>query len=146
MLLRKSAASVLLAGLLCAPSAADETVLETRSSSQSPAELSSDAVDQVEIATVTFSRPVIFSGSVQTIQQGQTEMLVGEGREKAAFLWESSGDPSQVELKANVPYFVLHTNEDYVWLGGYRGIYVLPQKFIRELGQVVTLGGYNEYE
>ena len=130
MLLRKSAASVLLAGLLCAPTPAEEAVLETRNTSPNPPELSSDAVDQVEIGTVTFSRPVSFSGSLQTVQQGKTGMLVSESGENAAFLWDNTGNPGKVELKANVPYFVLHTNEDYVWLGGYRGIYVLPQKFI----------------
>ena len=145
MLLRKSAASVLLAGLLCTPASADNSVLESTRPVTNPPGLSSDAVDQVEVGTVTFSRPVTFRGSLETIQRGKTGMLVSKDGENAAFLWDNTGTPGEVELKADVPYFVLHTNDEHVWLGGYRGIYVLPQKFIRELGQVVTLGGYNEY-
>lgn len=130
---------VLCLGLTLTPMA--EELAE--SAVKSPSTGSPQLIEQSLPQTLTFTQPVVLSGERRESQSGQTTIVLSEDGENSAFLWDAS--ESRVELQADVPYFVLHADGDYIWLGGYRGIYVLPKARIEELGSVVIRGGFHDY-
>lgn len=109
--------------------------------------LGSEQLDQS--MTLTFTAPVVLIGEVREAQSGRTTVLISDDGEQSAFLWDTSwltqarsdGPGLRVELQPNVPYFILHAEGDHVWLGGYRGIFVLPKSQIQGMGATAVRGG-----